>query len=341
MAAGELIDRRGWWRVMQFGIVALSLILVAAPVVAVAQPAKKVYRIGILLGDTLASRRAQLDAFRQGMRDLGYVEGRDLVFEIRAPEREGDAPFAELAADLVRLKVDILVVQATGPILAAKKATGTIPIVMAPASDPLGSGIVTSLARPDGNITGVSLLTEELSGKRLQFLGEMVPGISRVAVMWNLANPANAPELARVEAAARALKLQLLNLEVRRPDDLERAFEAAANARAGGLVILEDRFLFGFRRRITDLALTHRLPAVYAQTGFVEVDGLAVYAPNIYDMIRRAASYVDKILKGARPRDLPIEQPVRFELVINLKTARAHGLTIPPALLQRADRVIE
>jgi putative ABC transport system substrate-binding protein len=300
-----------------------------------------VYRIGVLLGGTLPSRQSQFDAFRQGMRDLGYVEGRDIVFEIRAPEREEDAPFAELAADLVRLKVDLLVVQATGPILAAKKATSAIPIVMAAASDPLGTGIVTSLGRPEGNITGVSLLSEELSGKRLQFLSEMVPGMSRVTVMWNPANPANPPELARVEAAARALKLQLLNLQVRQAGDLERVFQEAVKARAGGFVVLEDRFLFGLRRRITDLALKHRLPGVYAQTGFIEADGLVVYAPNYFHMMRRAATYADKILKGAKPSDLPIEQPMRFELVINLRTARALGLTIPPSLLLRADRVIE
>jgi putative ABC transport system substrate-binding protein len=323
------------------GTAALALLLLVAAVAAEAQQAGKIYRIGVLLGGALPSRQSQLDAFRQGMRDLGYVEGRDILFEIRAPEREEDAPFAELAADLVRLKVDLLVVQATGPILAAKKATSAIPIVMAPASDPLGTGIVTSLARPGGNITGVSLLSEELSGKRLQFLSEMVPGISRVAVMWNPANPANPPELGRVEAAARALRLQLLNLQVRQAGDLERVFQDTARVRAAGFVILEDRFLFGLRRRITDLALKHRLPGVYAQTGFIDADGLVVYAPDILHMMRRAATYADKILKGAKPSDLPIEQPMRFELVINLRTARALGLTIPPSLLLRADRIIE
>jgi putative ABC transport system substrate-binding protein len=318
--------------------------LALAPRTLRAQPkagAGKVWRVGVLLGGTLASRKAQLEAFLQGMRDLGYVEGRHVVFEIRAPERDEDAPFAELAAELVRIKVDILVVQATGPILAAKKATGTIPIVMAPASDPLGTGIVSNLARPGANITGVSLLTEELSGKRLELLSELVPGISRVAVIWNPGNPANTPDLGRVETAARALKVQLLNLEVRQPDDLKRVFEAAVKNRAGGLVILEDRFLFGFRRLITGLALAHRLPAVYAQTGFIEADGLAVYAPNNLHMIGRAASYVDRIIQGAKPGDLPIEQPTKFELVINMKTAKALGITVPQAVLVRADRVIE
>ncbi len=331
----------GWRRVMRLGGVALWLVLLTTLVDAEAQQAKKVYRVGIVLGGTLASRQSQLDAFHQGMRELGYVEGRDVIFEVRAPQREDDAPFADLAADLVRRQVDVLVVQATGPILAAKMATTTIPIVMAPASDPLGTGIVTSLARPGGNITGVSLLSEELSGKRLQLLSEMVPGITRVAVMWNPANPANAPELGRIEAAARASRIQLVNLEVRQVSDLERVFDAAIKARVGGFMILEDRFLLGIRRRVTDLALVHRLPAIYAQTGYIDADGLAIYAPDIHQMIRRSASFVDKILKGAKPGDLPIEQPTTFELVINLKTARALGLMIPPALLHRADRVIE
>src|SRR5438046_2933169 len=186
---------------------------------------------------------------------------------------------------------------------------------MAPASDPLGAGIVTSLARPGGNIIGVSLLTEELSGKRLQLLSEMVPRISRAAIIWNPTSLSNPPELAREQAAARTLRIELLNLEVRQVGDLERAFDAAVKARAGGLVILEDRFLVGFAQRITDLAQTHRLPAVYSQTGFIEAGGLAVYAPDILHLVRRAATYVDKILKGAKPGDLPIEQPTKFELV--------------------------
>ena len=187
----------------------------------------------------------------------------------------------------------------------------------------------------------MSLLTEELSGKRLQLLSEIVPGIARVAIIWNPGNPANPPELGRVEAASRALGVQLLNLDVRQVGDLEPTFEAAVKARVGGLMILEDRFLFGLRRRITNLALMHRLPAVYAQTGYIDADGLAVYTPDIHHMIRRAANYLDRILKGAKPGDLPIEQPTTFELVINLKTARALGLVIPPTLLQRANRVIE
>jgi putative tryptophan/tyrosine transport system substrate-binding protein len=328
-------------RVTRVGVVSLVLVVLVSLAAVEAQEAKKAPRVGIVLGGPLASRQSQLDAFRQGMRDLGYIEGRNIIFEIRAPENEEDTRFAEFAADLVRLKVDVLVVQATGPILAAKKVTNTTPIVMAPASDPLGTGIVNSLARPGGNITGVSLLTEELSGKRLQLLSEIVPGISRVAILWNPANPAISSELRRVEAAARALKVQLLNLEVRKVEDLERVFGAADKEQARGLVILEDRFMLGLRRQITMLALRHRLPAVYAQTGYIDADGLAVYAPDSHEMIRRSASYVDRILKGAKPGDLPIEQPTRFELVVNLKTARALGITIPPAVLQRADRVIE
>ncbi len=317
------------------------LTLLTASRLAEAQQAKTMFRIGIVLGGTLSSRRAQLDAFRQAMRELGYLEGQNIVFEVRAPEGEEDARFAEFAAELVRLKVDVLVVQATRPILAAKQATTTIPIVMAPASDPVGAGLVANLARPGGNITGVSLLTEELSGKRLQLLSEMVPGISRAAIIWNPASLSNPPEIAREEVAARALRIELLKLEVRQVADLEQVFDTAVRARIGGLVILEDRFLVGLAQRITDLALTHRLPAIYSQTGFIEAGGLAVYAPDIIDLIRRAATYVDKILKGAKPGDLPIEQPTRFELVINLKTAKALGLTVPQPLLLRADEVIQ
>ena len=278
-------------RVTRFGVVSLVLVVLVSLAAVEAQEARKAPRVGIVLGGPLASRQSQLDAFRQGMRDLGYIEGRNIIFEIRAPENEGDTRFAEFAADLVRLKVDVLVVQATGPILAAKKVTNTTPIVMAPASDPLGTGIVNSLAWPGGNITGVSLLTEELSGKRLQLLSEIVPGISRVAILWNPANPAISSELRRVEAAARALKVQLLNLEVRKVEDLERVFGAADKEQARGLVILEDRFMLGLRRQITMLALRHRLPAVYAQTGYIDADGLAVYAPDRHEMIRRSASY--------------------------------------------------
>ncbi len=297
--------------------------------------------MGVVLGGPLASRQSHLDAFRDGMRALGYMEGRNVAYEIRAPKGDDDAPFAEFAADLIRLQVDILVVQATGPILAAKQATSAIPIVMAPASDPLGTGIVTSLARPGGNITGVSVFSEALSGKRLQLLSELVPGISRVAIIWNPGNPSNPGDLERVKAAARTLNVQLLNLEVRQASDLQKVFDAAVKARAGGLMILEDRFLFGLRRKITDLALEHRLAAVYAQSGYVEAEGLAVYAPDTLHMIRRAATYVDKILKGARPGDLSIEQPTVFELVVNAKVAKAIGLTIPKSVIARADRVIE
>jgi putative ABC transport system substrate-binding protein len=288
------MDRRAFAR-------GVALALLTIPCLADAQRTKPMFRIGIVLGGTLASRRSQLDAFREAMHELGYLEGQNVVFEIRAPEGEEDARFTEFAVELVRLNVDVLVVQATRPILAAKEVTTTIPIVMAPASDPVGAGLIASLARPGGNITGVSLLTEGLSGKRLQLLSELVPEISRAAIIWNPASLSNPPELAREEAAARALRIELLKLEVRRVDDLEQVFNSAANSRAGGLVILEDRFLVGLAQRITDLALTHRLPAIYSQTGFIEAGGLAVYAPDIKYLVRRSATYVDKILKGAKP----------------------------------------
>ena len=279
-------------------------------------------------------------AFRQRLRELGYVDGQNIAFEVRSAEGRAER-LPDLAADLVRLKVDVIVAGGTPAPLAAKRATTAIPIVMASAGDPVGSGLVASLARPGGNVTGLSLLVPELGGKRLQLLKEVVPGVSRVAVLWNAANPYPVLVWRQTEAAARALGVHLQSLDVRGPDDLEGAFAAATRGRAGALITVEDPLTFGQRKRIVDFAARARLPAMYGFREFVDAGGLMSYAASLADLSRRAATYVDKILKGAKPADLPVEQPTKFELVINLKTAKALGLTIPPSVLIRADQVIQ
>jgi putative ABC transport system substrate-binding protein len=319
-------------------LVLLVLGLLAVPLAAEAQPAGRVPRIGILPGGPLAPRVHQWDAFRQTLRELGYTEGQNIIFEFRPPAREGD-PFENLAADLVRLNVDVIVATAERAIRAARQATSTIPIVMCPSRDPVREGFVTSLARPGGNITGLSILTVELTGKRLEILREIVPKASRVAVLWT---PGGAESPFRAaELAARAMGVELVSLEAAREEDLEKAFEAAAKRRAGALLVLGSPAFFGLRARITDLAQKHRLPGMYWLPSFAHAGGLVVYGPSDTEYYRRAAIYVDRILKGAKPADLPVEQPTKFELIINLKTARALGLTIPLALLLRADQVIE
>jgi putative ABC transport system substrate-binding protein len=320
--------------------ITLALGILAAPLVAGAQQPGKVYRIGILPPGPISPRMHLWDAFRRGLRDLGYVEGQNLTLIIRSPER-GPEQLPDLAAELVGLKVDVIVT-ATGPgILAAKEATKVIPIVMAVVGDPVDSGFITSLARPGANITGLSLISPELAGKRLELLREVVPRVSRVGVLLDPANPANAPQMKQAEVAARSLGVKLQGLEVRSPSDFERAFEAATRARAGALFIPDSALFYTHRTRIVELAAKHRLAAMYGIREFVESGGLISYGASIPDMYRRAATYVDKILKGAKPADLPVEQPTRFELVINLKTAKALGLTIPQSVLIRADQVIQ
>jgi putative ABC transport system substrate-binding protein len=249
--------------------------------------------------------------------------------------------YPALAADLVRVKVNVIVAVGGSATQAAQQATRTIPIVMSVVLDPVGSGFVTSLARPKGNITGLSLMAPDVVGKQLQVLQEVVPKVSRVAVLWNPANPGSTPQLREAEAAARALKVQLQALEARVPQEIDSAFAAMTRERAGALVILADAIFTNQRRQIAELAMNRRLPSVYGVREYAEAGGLMDYSVNPLDLEGRAAIYVDKILKGAKPGDLPIEQPNKFELVINLKTARAIGLTMPPSLLQRADRVIE
>jgi putative ABC transport system substrate-binding protein len=318
--------------------------LFATPFAAEAQQAAKIARIGYL-GTNLAVSPHQHEAFRQGLRDLGYVEGRNVVIEYRSAEGKYER-LPALAAELVALKVDVIVAAGgTPPALAATQATRTLPIVFIGAGDPVTSGLVTSLARPGGNVTGSSILAPELVGKRLELLKQAVPRVSRVAVLWQpgggLAERTEMDMLKGAEVAARALGVRVQFVEARGPADFDGAFSEMTRARAGALTVLSTPMFGGERRRLVDLAAKNRLPTVYSFREYVDAGGLMSYGPDLADMFRRAATYVDRILKGAKPADLPVEQPTKFELVINLKTAKALGLTIPPSLLGRADEVIQ
>jgi len=303
-----------------------------------AQPVGKVYRIGMLERTSPAVNAANLNAFRQGLRDAGYVEGKNFVIEYRSAEGRDDQ-FPGLADDLVRLKVDLIVTRGTTAALAAKNATGTIPVVITGLADPVGQGIVASLARPGGNITGVSAIVTELYGKRVELLRELLPKASRIAVLFNMSSPALPPAWKEIETAARSLGIQPQLLDVRKPEDLRPAFDGAVRQRADALVVGLDTLTQASQRVIVDLAARHRLPAVYASMEFA--GGLVIYGVNYPDHYRRAATFADRIFKGTQLGDLPVEWLTKFELVINLKTAKALGLTIPPSLLQRADQVIE
>jgi putative ABC transport system substrate-binding protein len=316
--------------------------LVAAPRASEAQQAAKVPRIGYLTGNRATNPHLH-EAFRQGLRDLGYVEGHNVVIEYRDAEGKVER-LPALAAELVALKVDVIVVPNTPAALAAKQATRTLPIVVAFAVDPVTDGLVTSLARPGGNVTGLSTQAPELVGKRLELLTQAVPGVTRVAVLWQPGGVGERTEkdiLTSAEVAGRALGLRLQFVEARGPADVDRAFSDMTRARAGALTVLGSPMFTSERRRLVDLAAKHRLPAVYGRREYVDAGGLMSYATNFADLYRRAATYVVKILKGAKPADLPVEQPTKFELVINLKTAKALGLTIPPSLLGRADEIIQ
>jgi putative ABC transport system substrate-binding protein len=317
--------------------------LLAAPLAAKAQPAGKVPRVGYLSPGSSSDplRRRRFEAFRQGLRELGYVEGQNIVLEPRWAEGQY-ARYPALVADLVRLKVGVIVVVGGTATKAAKEVTRTVPIVMSLVVDPVGSGLIPSLAHPGGNVTGTSIMAPDLVGKQLELLMEVVPKISRVAVLWNPDNPGGVPQLRQTEAAARALGVRLQTLEARGPHELDSAFAAMTRERAGALVILNDAILgVNLSKQIAELAAKSRLPAVHGVPEYAQVGGLMVYGANLLDLERRAATFVDKILKGAKPADLPIEQPSKFELIINLKTAKALGLTIPPSVLLRADQVIE
>ena len=316
----------------------LVLSLLAVPLVVEAQPARTVPRVGYLEAGSLSAH--PLEAFRQGLRELGYREGQNIIIEYRAAEGKPER-LAALAADLARLGVDVIFAVSPPAIHAAKNATRTIPIVFVGAADPVISGFVASLARPGANLTGLTLLGPELSGKRLELLKEAVPGLSRVAVLWNQGNPAAASMLKETEAAAGALSVELQASGVRDPAGLDRAFSAMTRERAAAVVVLPDAMLHSQKRRIVALAAKSRLPAIYYAKDYVEAGGLMAYGASFPDLFRRSATHVDKILKGAKPADLPVEQPTKFELVINAKTAKTLGLTIPQSVLLRADQVIE
>jgi putative ABC transport system substrate-binding protein len=328
---------------MTRGIIGLLVTLVLGPVVvlltAEGQQTATIARIGFLSPASPALEMRRLEAFWQRLRELGYVEGHHLALESRYAEGQYDR-LPGLAAELVRLKVDIILTYAQPAIQAAQQATGTIPIVMTGNIDPVASGFVASLARPGGNITGLSLMAPELVTKQLEILKEVVPTVTRVALLGNPVNAGNAPQLRSAQDTARTLGLRLQPLEVRGPQDLDRAFAAMTTERAEAVIVLVDAMLLDYRTRIAHLAATSRLPAVYGLSDHAAAGGLMAYGASVLDRYRRAATYVDKILKGAKPADLPVEQPTTFELVINLKTAKDLGLTIPPTLLFQADEVI-
>jgi len=319
-------------------VVALVLSSIAAPLAVDAQRPEKLYRIGMLERTSTAINAANLEGFRQGLRELGYVEGKSFVIEYRSADGR-DERFPSLAAELVRLKVDLILTRGTSAALAAKDATGTIPVVITGVGDPVGQGVVASLARPGANVTGLSTLVTEIYAKRVGLLKELVPGAVRLAALINMSNPASPPQWKEVERATRSLGLQAQLLDVRKPEDLGPAFDGAIRQRADALVVGLETLTQANQRVIVDLAAKHRLPAIYASMEFA--GGLVVYGVNYPDQYRRAASFADKIFKGAKPADLPVEQPTKFELVINTRTAKALGLTIPPALLLRADQVIQ
>jgi putative ABC transport system substrate-binding protein len=335
-AANHLLEvLRGWSRITNV----VTVLLLVAPLAAEAQASPKVGYLSI--GSASDPRRvALLGAFQQGLRDLGYVEGKNILIEVRFAEGPYDR-LPGLAAELAHLKVDVIVAYSTLATQAAQNATSSIPIVMSGVVDPLRTGLVAGLGRPGKNVTGLSLMGPEVIGKQMQLLKELVPKISRIAVLWNPASASNVVQLREAEVTAQALGLRLQPLEARGADDLDRAFAAMTRERAGGVIVLVDGVLIDNRTRIARLAEKTRLPAVYAIREHAEAGGLMFYGANIAAMNRRVAIFVDKILKGAKPADLPIEQPTKFELVVNLKTAKTLGLAIPQSLLLQADQVIE
>jgi putative ABC transport system substrate-binding protein len=318
-------------------LLANSVLVSSLP--AEAQQTKKVPRIGYLSVLSLSAMADRTEAFRQGLRELGYVETKNMIIEWRYGGEKSDR-VSDLAAELVRLKVEVIVSGGNSATLAAKKATNTIPIVMTQASDPVASGFVASLARPGGNITGLSTLAPELSGKRLELLKEIVPKLSRVAVLGTSTSPGNAQELREVELAAGALGLKLQYLDVLSFRDIETAFRAASKEQVDAVLMMSGAVGSSQRKEIAELAVKRRFPVMYESARSVEAGALMSYGVSYTDLDRRAATYVDKILKGRSPADLPVEQPIKFEFIINLKAAKQIGLTIPPNVLARADRVI-
>jgi putative ABC transport system substrate-binding protein len=328
------MNKAGWSSIL---VATLVLVLGFA---AQAQQQPKIPRIGFLTNNSSTGLAAADEAFRQGLRTLGYVEGKSLVIEYRYGEGKVGR-LAEMAAELVRLKVDVIVTGGPTATRAAKEATSTIPIVMASDPDPVANGFVASLARPSGNITGLATLSPELGGKRLELSKEILPKLSRVAVLGTSTTPGTAQELKEAELAAGAFGVKLQYLNVLDPKDIEAGFRAASKERSDAVLVLNSAILISQRKQIADLAVNNRLPAIYPQNEYVENGGLMSYGVSFIDLHRRAATYVDKILKGAKPADLPVEQPTKFELVINLKAAKQIGLTIPQKVLGRADKVIK
>jgi putative ABC transport system substrate-binding protein len=323
------MNRRDWIK----GVAALA----AAPSSSNAQPSGKIWRIGMLEPTDAASNSANLGAFRQGLAALGHVEGRTYSIEYRSAQGS-TARFAALAAELVRLKVDVMVTRGT-PATQAAQAAGSMPIVMSSTAAP--ELFAASLARPGGNVTGLSALNSELQGKRVQLLMELVPGVARLAVLRNLGNASNVASLKETEGAARTVNLQTLLLDVRSREDLAPAFDRAVKERAGALLVTNDGLMLSNAKLVVELAARHRMPVIYQSRDFVDAGGLISLGVNYPDLYRRAASYVDKLFKGAKPGDLPIEQPTKFDLVINAKTAKALGITIPQSVLLRADEVLQ
>ncbi len=334
----QIADWRSPIGVTAILVVTLGLSVVGMPQTAEAQQPAKIPRIGVIEDHSAAN--PFLPVFRQALRELGYTEGQSILVEYRYANGVADR-FPDLAAELIRLKVDVLVVGGTTAAQAAKTQTSTVPIVFALAGDPVGSGLVASLARPGGNVTGISVFHPELSAKDLELLKATVPQMSRVAVMYNPLNPISRPSLERTREAAQALALKLQVQEVRRPDQLASAFSMLMAWRPGALLALSDPVFGTDLAQLAKLASRNRLPAVYNRTEFAEAGGMLAYGPSFSANYRRAATFVDKILKGSKPGDLPVEQPTKFELVINLKTAKALGITIPQSVLSRADEVLQ
>jgi ABC-type uncharacterized transport system substrate-binding protein len=321
-------------------LLAVAVGLIAVPLAAGAQPAGKVARVGFLGNSTAALEANLVGPFREGLRDLGYVEGQNVRIEYRWAEGKYER-FPALIAELAALKIDVLVTAGTPAALAVKKAAPTFPLVMVAVGDPVATGLVADLGRPGGNMTGLSSIAPDLEGKRLELLREVTPRLTHVAVLWNPANSFHVGSLKETRAAAQVLGIKVLALAVRSAEQFADAFAAIERERPGGLVVLADRVFLHHRARIADFTLHHRLPGVNAHREMVDAGGLMSFGPNYADLHRRAATYVDRILKGARAADLPVEQPSTFELIINLKTARALGLTIPPAVLARAAQLVE
>jgi putative ABC transport system substrate-binding protein len=317
----------------------LTAILLVLPHRGQAQQPANVHRIGFLTATSLSAVSARIEAFRQGLRDVGYMEGKNIVIDYRSVEGKADR-LAELAAQLVNLKVEVIVTAGSASTPSAKEATTTIPIVMGFDNDPVGSGFVASLARPGGNITGLSSVSPEMSGKQLELLKEIVPKLSRLALVGDASEPGNAAAVKEARLAAESFGVHLQQLEIQALTDIEIVFREVRNGHAEAVLMLPSAVLLSQRREIAELAIKNRLPATYNRPEYVEAGGLMSYGASITDLFRRAAIYVDKILKGAKPADLPVEQPTKFEFIINLKTAKQIGLTIPPNVLARADRVL-